>query len=244
MTGSDWFLLISTFVVGLVSGAYLYTTAFKPIYQPENSISRSERIAEDFSIVGKAYGGLHPAGYTQPLVRITGDGSYSYFPPGIGVSSEDPQKGVLPSSLFGVLFEEIDQSDLEVLSHSSVKEECRIFYDGVDYVYRIVLDGTEYELDTCNTALTYDHPIATIMDDVWSYVADPQNYNKTENTTSNTAKDSPRNFLERFLRSYFVDDESIEDEPVACTMEAKLCPDGSAVGRTGPNCEFASCPGS
>ncbi len=32
------------------------------------------------------------------------------------------------------------------------------------------------------------------------------------------------------------------DEPVACTMEAKLCPDGSYVGRTGPNCEFAACP--
>jgi len=27
----------------------------------------------------------------------------------------------------------------------------------------------------------------------------------------------------------------------ACTMEAKLCPDGSYVGRTGPNCEFAAC---
>lgn len=30
--------------------------------------------------------------------------------------------------------------------------------------------------------------------------------------------------------------------PVACTMEAKLCPDGSYVGRSGPNCEFAKCP--
>ncbi|MBM3282832.1 hypothetical protein FJY90_01135 [Candidatus Gottesmanbacteria bacterium] len=28
----------------------------------------------------------------------------------------------------------------------------------------------------------------------------------------------------------------------ACSTEAKICPDGSAVGRTGPNCEFASCP--
>ena len=27
----------------------------------------------------------------------------------------------------------------------------------------------------------------------------------------------------------------------ACTMEAKLCPDGSYVSRTGPNCEFAQC---
>ncbi|MDD4989295.1 MAG: hypothetical protein PHV42_02615 [Candidatus Pacebacteria bacterium] len=30
--------------------------------------------------------------------------------------------------------------------------------------------------------------------------------------------------------------------PVACTTEAKLCPDGSYVGRVGPNCEFAQCP--
>ena len=30
--------------------------------------------------------------------------------------------------------------------------------------------------------------------------------------------------------------------PVACTQEAKICPDGSSVGRTGPKCEFAACP--
>lgn len=30
--------------------------------------------------------------------------------------------------------------------------------------------------------------------------------------------------------------------PVACTMEAKICPDGSAVGRTGPLCQFSACP--
>lgn len=29
---------------------------------------------------------------------------------------------------------------------------------------------------------------------------------------------------------------------IGCTQEAKVCPDGSAVGRTGPNCEFAVCP--
>ena len=30
--------------------------------------------------------------------------------------------------------------------------------------------------------------------------------------------------------------------PVACTMEAKLCPNGASVGRTGTNCEFSACP--
>lgn len=29
---------------------------------------------------------------------------------------------------------------------------------------------------------------------------------------------------------------------VACTQDAKLCPDGTGVGRTGPKCDFAPCP--
>ncbi len=33
-----------------------------------------------------------------------------------------------------------------------------------------------------------------------------------------------------------------KQNPVACTQEAKLCPDGSYVSRTGPDCEFAQCP--
>lgn len=32
-----------------------------------------------------------------------------------------------------------------------------------------------------------------------------------------------------------------KNKSVSCTQEAKLCPDGSYVGRTGPNCEFAKC---
>jgi uncharacterized protein (UPF0179 family) len=34
-----------------------------------------------------------------------------------------------------------------------------------------------------------------------------------------------------------------ESNTTMCTQEAKQCPDGSYVTRTGPNCEFAPCPG-
>lgn len=30
--------------------------------------------------------------------------------------------------------------------------------------------------------------------------------------------------------------------PIVCSMEAKICPDGSSVGREYPSCEFAACP--
>jgi len=35
---------------------------------------------------------------------------------------------------------------------------------------------------------------------------------------------------------------SHNNEQVVCTADAKMCPDGSFVGRMGPNCEFARCP--
>lgn len=35
---------------------------------------------------------------------------------------------------------------------------------------------------------------------------------------------------------------SVLTQQKGCTLEAKICPDGSAVGRQLPNCEFAPCP--
>jgi endonuclease YncB( thermonuclease family) len=35
----------------------------------------------------------------------------------------------------------------------------------------------------------------------------------------------------------------VQIEPKACTEEALICPDGSAVGRVAPDCRFAPCPG-
>ena len=35
--------------------------------------------------------------------------------------------------------------------------------------------------------------------------------------------------------------DALSEESV-CTMDAKVCPDGTFVGRVGPNCEFAKCP--
>lgn len=46
--------------------------------------------------------------------------------------------------------------------------------------------------------------------------------------------------LVAFLAPYL--DTVTPQKQMACTEEAKVCPDGSAVGRTGPSCTFAPCP--
>ncbi|MFZ3057735.1 MAG: hypothetical protein WA092_01685 [Minisyncoccales bacterium] len=47
-------------------------------------------------------------------------------------------------------------------------------------------------------------------------------------------------FVALLIGIYFF--KTNKPEQIYCTQEAKICPDGSAVGRTGPNCEFAVCP--
>lgn len=47
--------------------------------------------------------------------------------------------------------------------------------------------------------------------------------------------------LVSFVGAYFLGKNN-SNQQVACTQEAKICPDGSSVGRTGPQCEFSPCP--
>lgn len=51
-------------------------------------------------------------------------------------------------------------------------------------------------------------------------------------------------FIVSFSLVRILDRKDLGNTKQACTMEAKLCPDGSYVGRTGVNCEFAPCSGS
>lgn len=47
-----------------------------------------------------------------------------------------------------------------------------------------------------------------------------------------------------FYKNFYNNAPLTQEPNRACSMEAKQCPDGSYVGRSGPNCEFAPCPNS
>jgi len=89
-------------------------------------------------------------------------------------------------------------------------------------------------------------PVKAVLGGTWYVVSVTTDLNKNSGTV--VYEDGHIQETKNF--SYTINDQgeilnlSITGSinPVACTMEAKLCPDGSAVGRTGPNCEFAQCP--
>lgn len=69
---------------------------------------------------------------------------------------------------------------------------------------------------------------------------------KVENINSfEECQDAGYPIAEIFPEQCFLPDGRLftKDEGVACTMDAKECPDGSFVGRIPPNCEFTPCPG-
>lgn len=240
MTKSDWLLFILTFLVGASMGAFLYVTSFKPVYQPEG-LSRDEVAASNFSVTGRSYGGMR-AGYVHPTFRITGDGAYEYVPGGVGIDAGmEPVAGMLPREVFRDVERAIAEADLPRLTKPAAKEYCNIYTDGVDYTYRITIEKAQYEVDTCATALTYDHDLAQALQNVWAYL-EGESY-------ETSGEGSGGGFIEAWLTEQFKalhEEEGDPDqppEPVACTMDAKICPDGSAVGRVPPSCNFAPCPG-
>lgn len=42
--------------------------------------------------------------------------------------------------------------------------------------------------------------------------------------------------------NWYIRNQELKNNQIACTADAKICPDGSAVGRIAPICEFAPCP--
>ena len=64
----------------------------------------------------------------------------------------------------------------------------------------------------------------------------------TNSTVSIRSNISNKKYFNQILSTFKFLDATPTPISKACTMEAKICPDGSSVGRTGPNCEFSPCP--
>lgn len=182
MNGSDWMFFILTFLTGFVIGLFLYITAFKPTYVPEDFADLDK--ASEFSVIGSVYGGLRGPEFTRPSFRVISDQTYQYRPGG-ETGAATVAEGRMVSSLFDALRTAADEDDVAYFSESVARANCASDRGGYDYHYTITIDGTVYELDTCQTNLEPDDELALVLDDVWTYVADPTAYTATPSDSLN-----------------------------------------------------------
>lgn len=173
MDATDWFLIILTFFTGLLIGAFLYVSVFKPTYAPED-LNIVEDEAMEFSVAGRSYGGIR-TGFIHPSFRVLEDGSFIYVTGAAEGVEANTYEAVLPPALTNDLVGAVRRANLSLFEESAEKD-CRIAVDGVDYRYQVILAGETYLLDTCTTALPYESELNESLEAVWSYFRDPASY--------------------------------------------------------------------
>lgn len=193
MTTQEWIMFVLTFLTGVFIGFYVYVTFFKPIYDADQ-LASSESAASEFSIIGKQYGGARGPEYVHASFRLLENGSYQYVPGGSGDQVLEQQTGKLPSSLVRDLKSLATQEVFESLSGRVVKEECRLYQGGIDYIYRVTLNQVEYILDTCGTAINYQDPLAIELEKIWNWLENPDSVG---GMSGNTLYDIMENYLKK-----------------------------------------------
>lgn len=119
-----------------------------------------------FIIQAEAYGGCRQ---TCPSFQVQDDGSYYYlYTPEAG-AEKVVRKGSIPGELEKALHKVVTIEELQRQSVVIEPAICNSYTDGIDVVYEITLDGVEYSLDSCGTAVEGESLLWTTLQSIWSH---------------------------------------------------------------------------
>lgn len=145
MTKQQLFLLVSTFIVGMVAGFYVYVTSFAPQYS-HNGVK--EEVGELY-ITAEAIGGCQMGGVCESF-QLNSKKRLSYIRAhSFNEKTPEPVVTSVSSATYLSLLEILRDTDFRYLIQPN--DQCRAASDGIDYIYNITLDGVSYELNSCGT---------------------------------------------------------------------------------------------
>lgn len=163
----DKILLVTTFLIGLVAGWYMYITAFAP--QFESLVGKTEAVYEDLVVVGDQYGGRR-TGMT-PSFQVLKDGSFNYVTQGVNGAAENHRDGTVPRAIWSEVQLVLTRANVIDLARPVTGASCASHADAIDYTYHVTLKGTEYVLDTCTSNLASNVAAKNALDKLWNYFA-------------------------------------------------------------------------
>jgi hypothetical protein len=245
--GINWVLIL--FIIGgLCFGSGLYlsithqtTEKTSPVPNPKitQSVSPTPDPTTDWkTYTDKYYGGLFLIKY-PPDWKVKPDDFNKY----IFFESSDYDANIDKGMIIIVAVSDTKQTDIEQwFSDYKLVEGPNTVQVYEDTLKRITVGGIP--------ALQYDISLQA-SETTTSFIKNNKIFSISINNTLSNNKQiidaqtknydqilSTFKFLEPAISSQVTPTKSM----VACTQEALLCPDGSSVGRTGPNCEFKPCP--
>lgn len=154
---SFYFILISAFLMGVISGGYIYFAS-----RDEEPVFDLEELGSDttFDISADAYGGCARIGCASYHIDV--DGSVDIL-----LTSRDGEdrrgKEQLSSNELRDLRRALHGAPLQAIEASTFTGTCPITYDGLAYTYSIHVDDETYTIDTC-AQHTEDEPLFDILE--------------------------------------------------------------------------------
>jgi len=165
MKRQDILSILITFTVGFVAGIYVYVTGFVPtIATISTPVAQS---VDELVIVSEVYGGC---GSSCPSYQVLENGSYRYLYAPAFDQEQVLQTGNIPFGLNRDLRQTLVESQLVNQSRQTTPALCESFSGGIDVRYSIALNGTEYLLDTCGTAVDTNSALWQNLERVWAYL--------------------------------------------------------------------------
>lgn len=165
MERQDVISILITFGVGILGGVYLYVGHFAKTYGPD--AVATQEAALEFSITGEAYGSC---GDVCPAFQLLKDGSYRYrYTPQLGEAAV-VREGTLPLGIQRNVKRALGEDVLEEESQTTDTTVCNSTNNGVDIRYRISYQGTEYEIDSCGTAVNDTGELWSSLNEIWGYL--------------------------------------------------------------------------
>ncbi|MAZ30425.1 hypothetical protein CL655_04070 [bacterium] len=202
MSKRDWFLFISTFIVAVLCGMWLYFTTFVPTYVANPTVQEiAEQVAPEWTVSVRVYGGCAMAGVC-PAYELTSRGAYRYQPePDAALET-----GSLPPQLTTEYNELVTSEALAAQTALVTGKSCRSFADGLDYTVLLTTSAESYELDTCRTALSYESGTVALVRETLSYLDNPGTYQPP--ATQSTGRRGLGGYIERKLDETFDYDDN------------------------------------
>lgn len=164
MKRQDTLSILITFTVGFIAGGYLYVTHFSKILNPD-SVETAES-ASEFTIIGEAYGSCNSV---CPSFQVVKDGSYRYQFTAEAGQEKSIKSGTLPLDVQRTVKKVLVEENLVEQSQPVTPTDCNSRNNAIDVRYKISLEGAEYTLDSCGTAVDGEGELWNGLAKIWSY---------------------------------------------------------------------------
>lgn len=172
MAARDWFLFITTFIMAVLCGMYLYFTTFVPEYVANPVVQ--EIVAETaptWTISVRAYGGCEMLD-DCPAYELNSRRTARYQ----WQEAAEVETIEVPRSLVARYESVFEAYNLEWLSRPATNRTCRSYLDDIDYSIALTVADVPYTFDTCRTSIDYDHELVQLIRATFYYLEDPDSY--------------------------------------------------------------------